>query len=351
VGTIWAHALPIARQVIRDVREACDGADLIVHSFLMTLVGHLEARERGLPDVSALMFPVFVPTTSFASPASPWRLPDGGPLLGAVNWLTHRMFSYVFWYTSRAAYGWLRTRTAEILPPLGSWPFTDHNSSAMPVLFGFSPTVIPRPHDWPEHAHVTGYWFLEADACWTPPAELTDFLADGPRPVCVGFGSVRTRERELLWQTVLEALDRSGQRAVLLTGWSGHDSGPLPSGVLALEAVPHDWLLPRMAAAVHHGGAGTTAAALRAGVPAVVVPFTNDQPFWGAVVHRLGAGPAPIPRRRLTPTALATAIDAAVADGHLRARAVELAARIGAEDGVGEAIRLIEAHALRRRER
>jgi sterol 3beta-glucosyltransferase len=165
----------------------------------------------------------------------------------------------------------------------------------------------------------------------------------------VGFGSVRTQERELLWRTVLEALDLSGQRAVLLTGWSGHDSGSLPSGVLALEAVPHDWLLPRMAAVVHHGGAGTTAAALRAGVPEVVVPFTNDQPFWGAVVHRLGAGPAPIPWRRLTARALAAAINTAVADEHVRGRAAELAARIGTEDGVGEAVTLIELHASRKR--
>jgi UDP:flavonoid glycosyltransferase YjiC (YdhE family) len=347
IRAIWSHALPIARQILGGIHEACEDADLIVHSFLMTLAGHLEARVRGLPDVSALMFPVFVPTAEFASPASPWRLPAGGWWLGSVNRLTHRVFSRVFWYTSRVAYGWLRRRAAETLPPLGSWPFSDRGASAMPVLFGFSPTVIPRPHDWPAHVHVTGYWFLEADNCWTPPVELVGFLADGPRPVCVGFGSVRTTERERLWRIVLEALDLSGQRAVLLTGWSGCDLGPLPSGVLALEAVPHEWLLPRMVAVVHHGGAGTTAAGLRAGVPAVVVPFTNDQPFWGSVVHRLGAGPAPIPRRHLTARALAAAIDTAVADEHIGGRASDLAASIGAEDGVGEAVRLIEAYARR----
>jgi len=208
------------------------------------------------------------------------------------------------------------------------------------MLYCYSPAVVPRPPDWSEHAHVTGYWFLDHLPDWQPPHDLVDFLESGPPPVYVGFGSMTSRDPEKTSRIVLDALRQSGQRGVIATGWGGLSQSGLPGEVFVTEAVPHDWLFPRMAAVAHHGGAGTTGAGLRAGVPSIIIPVTDDQPFWGRRVNALGAGPAPIPRKRLTAERLAHAISVAVTDDSIRKRAAELGETIRAEDGVGNAVRI-----------
>src|SRR5207248_7957003 len=140
---------------------------------------------------------------------------------------------------------------------------------------------------------------------WCPPPALVDFLADGPAPVYVGFGSMAPADAERLTAVALDALARADRRAVLLAGWAGLGRAAGSDRVLVVDAIPHDWLFPRMSALVHHGGAGTTASGLRAGVPAVVVPFFGDQPFWGDRVWRLGVGARPIQRKALTADRLA----------------------------------------------
>ncbi len=211
-------------------------------------------------------------------------------------------------------------------------------------LDGYSPHVVPPPPDWGDRHHVTGYWFLDPDPEWKPPPGLVDFLAAGPPPVCVGFGSMHNRDAARVTELVVRALERSGQRGVLLTGWQGlvpiHRSDRLYSAA----AVPHSWLFPQVAGVVHHGGAGSTAAGLRAGVPSLVVPFMGDQPFWGRRVQALGVGPKPIPRRRLSAERLAEGIRLMVADEAMRRRAADLGARIREEDGVGRAVDLLEQH-------
>jgi UDP:flavonoid glycosyltransferase YjiC (YdhE family) len=209
------------------------------------------------------------------------------------------------------------------------------------VLYGYSPHVIPPPPDWGADTHVTGYWFLDPPSGWTPPPALHEFLAAGPPPVYVGFGSMSSRNPQATAKLVLDALGAAGQRAVLLAGWSGLRPADLPDSVLMVDSVPFAWLFPRMAAVVHHGGAGTTAAGLRAGVPSIVVPFFGDQPYWGRRVAELGVGPAPIPRKRLTVEVLAGAIDRAVTDPVLRRRAAELGVRIRVEDGVARAVGVV----------
>jgi len=149
-------------------------------------------------------------------------------------------------------------------------------------------------------------------------------------------------ERGETTRLIVEALKWTRQRAILLGGWSDLGSGELPDFILRVDSVPHDWLFPHMAAVVHHGGAGTTAAGLRAGVPAVIVPFTVDQPFWAWRVHELGVGPNWILRKKLTAQKLAAAIDQAVHDPAMAQRAKELGERIRAEDGPGVAVQLVE---------
>ncbi|MGQ9552632.1 MAG: glycosyltransferase [Anaerolineae bacterium] len=216
-------------------------------------------------------------------------------------------------------------------------------STRWSILYGFSPSVIPPPSDWGSDIHVTGYWFLDAADDWAPPPALIEFLEAGPPPVYVGFGSMSNRKPEETADLVLAALARAQQRGVVLSGWSGLQKADLPNSVVMVDSIPFSWLFPRVAAVVHHGGAGTTAAGLRAGVPAVVIPFFADQPFWGQRLVALGVGPAPIPRKKLTVERLAQAIEKAVTDQAMRQRAVALGARIRAEDGVAGAVAVVQS--------
>ncbi len=163
-------------------------------------------------------------------------------------------------------------------------------------------------------------------------------------PVYVGFGSMSGENPAQFTQVVLEALKLTGQRGVLLTGWGGISQTDLPDQVFLLDSAPHDWLFPQMAAIVHHGGAGTTAAALKAGVPSVVVPFFGDQPFWGDRVHRLGTSPAPVPKSQLTADRLATAIAVAVSDAKMQQQAKAIGAAVRAEDGVKQAVEVVQRY-------
>ena len=155
--------------------------------------------------------------------------------------------------------------------------------------------MIAKPSDW-QNTFVTGYWFLDAAPDWAPSPALENFLQAGSPPVYIGFGSMGNRNPEETADLVLQALDKTGQRAILSAGWSGMRTEKLPSNAFLVNSVPHAWLFPQVAAVIHHGGAGTTAAGLWAGVPTVIIPFFGDQGFWGQRVAVLGVGTAPIPR-------------------------------------------------------
>ena len=202
--------------------------------------------------------------------------------------------------------------------------------------------MIPHPPDWADNINVTGYWFLEPDENWIPPQPLVDFLQAGPAPVYIGFGSMSHSKPEETTRFVLDALAATQQRGILLAGWGGMHTEDLPDTVFTVDAVPFSWFFPRMSAVVHHGGAGTTAAGLRAGMPSIVIPFFGDQPFWGRRVAQLGVGPSPIPLRKLNVDLLSQAIETALGDTAMRQRAAELGATIQAEDGIGNAISILE---------
>jgi len=204
------------------------------------------------------------------------------------------------------------------------------------VFHGFSPLVVPRPGDWPSRVEVAGYWWPARPDGWQPPAELADFLAAGPPPVFLGFGSMAPGQGERLSKLVAAAVKRAGVRAVVQAGWA--ELSGCGADVLAIGDVPHDWLFPRTAAVVHHAGAGTTAAGLRAGVPAVPVPVMADQPFWASRLYELGVAPRPLPFQDLTAEALAAAITACLSEPAHRRRAAELARGIAAEDGAARVL-------------
>jgi UDP:flavonoid glycosyltransferase YjiC (YdhE family) len=147
-----------------------------------------------------------------------------------------------------------------------------------------------------------------------------------------------------LTATVIQAVERTRERAILLSGWAGLGGTALPSCIFRMDAAPHAWLFPRTKAVVHHGGAGTTAASLRAGIPTIIVPHLADQVFWGKRVESLGVGPRAIPREKLTADRLAGAIRTAITDTRMKQRAADLGARIRAEAGIARAMELIERH-------
>jgi sterol 3beta-glucosyltransferase len=214
----------------------------------------------------------------------------------------------------------------------------------VPVLYSYSSHVIPRPNDWQETTRATGYWFLDRPSDFSAPPALVDFLTAGKPPVCIGFGSMTGRNPEQLTEIVLAALKQTRQRGILLTGWGGLSNADLPDEVFKLESIPHDWLFPQVAAVVHHGGAGTTAAVLRAGVPSIIVPFFGDQPFWGQRVAQLGVGSKPIPKKQLTVERLVATIEMAVSNQEMRDRAATLGQNIRAEDGVKEAVKVFHQY-------
>ncbi len=209
------------------------------------------------------------------------------------------------------------------------------NDPAWPVFHGFSPAVVPRPADWRPGAEVVGYWWPARPQGWRPPPELETFLNAGPAPVFVGFGSMSPDDADRVAGVATAAARQAGVRLVLQAGRAGLAlAGPAgPAGdSIAIGDVPHDWLFPQTAAVVHHAGAGTTGAGLRAGVPAVTVPMIGDQPFWAARIAALGAGPPPIRYRRLSVPVLTAAIQDAVTRPSYRARAQSLAAQLARED-------------------
>jgi len=208
----------------------------------------------------------------------------------------------------------------------------------IPVLYCMSPHLAPKPRDWGPHVDVVGFWFLDLKSDFTPPKDLVDFCDAGPAPVYIGFGSIVVADPKKLSLNVIEGIKMSGQRAIVSSGWAKLGEGlELPPTIKVVGAVPHDWLFPHCSAVCHHGGAGTTAAGLRAGLPTIIVPFFGDQPFWGSCVARMGVGPTPIPHAELTKEKLSEAI-LFCTKPEVKAAAQELGKKLRDEDGVQAAV-------------
>jgi len=329
---------PIQRSMIEEGWKAAQQVDpnIILYNSKMGGAPHY-ADKLGIPAVLAMLFPQFVPTAAFPTIGFPtWNL-------GArYNRLTYAVVHTIAgWVGGRFIRAWRRAHGLP-RPPRGTDLLHRSDGTRVPVLHGVSPHVVPEPPDWPDDAVMTGYWFLDRSDDWVPPPALEAFLAVGEPPVYVGFGSMSGRDPERTTRVVVEALQRAGLRGVLATGWGGMAGERLPETVFRIDHVPHDWLFPQVAAVVHHGGAGTTAAGLRAGRPTVICPFFGDQPFWGRRVHDLGVGSAPIPQKKLTAEKLSAALREVTASPALRAQANALGDRIRREDGVARAVAFIE---------
>ncbi|CAM5270332.1 Glycosyltransferase OS=Streptomyces alboniger OX=132473 GN=CP975_15810 PE=4 SV=1 [Streptomyces alboniger] len=322
---VVAMARALAGRMTDDLVAAARASDALLLAAPLGPVGHAVAEGLSLPSLGVHLQPL-APTREFAPPllgVGSWG-PVGNRAAGMGVCLAVEQVFAAAVPEVRSRLGLPRIRPAAAL--------RTRERQRWPVFHGFSPLVVARPRDWRAGLDVAGYWWPYDEDTQLPP-RLRDFLDAGPAPVFVGLGSATVPDPERLSADVVHALRTAGLRGVVQRGWAGLTA--TGDDMLTVDEVPHSALFPRMAAVVHHAGAGTTAAGLRAGVPAVPVPIQFDEGFWAARLVGLGVAPRALPLRRLTSDALASALVRATRDSTYRQRAETLGAHIRAEDGVG----------------
>lgn len=309
---------------LREIVAAAQGCDAIIVSALASFVGLSAAEYLGIQVIGAGFIPI-TPTAAFGSPFLPPAI--------VPRWLnktSHKLINSAVWRLLRKRTNAARASVCRL--PARRGVFTDH-----PILWGVSPSLVPRPDDYPTNAWICGQWLAPASE-WSPPQDLNEFLAAGEPPVYVGFGSMAG----LLPPGVLNELvaGLGGRRALLYPGWGEIRAAQLPPNILVVRDTPHSWLFPRTSTVIHHGGAGTTHSAARAGVPSVVVPFAGDQPFWADRLQRLGVAPAPLKLMSMPASDLAERL-AFAQRPEVRARAAALGSQMRSEDGLANAMAAI----------
>lgn len=315
------------------VGAAGQGTDVVLTALGPAPLSRLAAEALGLPCLGTYLAPA-IPTGEFPLPG----LPQPGAADPAANLAAGRALLARAGALYTGILPRLRDRLG--LPAVPAGGGAEASDTAWPTCYGFSPLVVPRPADWPPAAEVSGYWWPARPVAWQPPGDLADFLEAGPPPVFIGFGSMAPDQGERLSQVIADAVTRAGVRAVVQAGWA--QLSGTGDQILAVGDLPHDWLFPQVGAVVQHGGAGTTAAGLRAGMPAVAVPVLADQPFWAHRLHRLGVAPEPVPFEKLTAATLGSALRECLGNPGYRERAADLAHRIAGEDGAAAVLARIE---------
>ncbi|GAA0162007.1 glycosyltransferase [Lithospermum erythrorhizon] len=262
--------------------------------------------------------------------------------------LSYQIVDSLIWLGIRDLINDVRKKKLK-LRPITYLSGSQNSGSDIPFGYIWSPHLVPKPKDWGPKVDVVGFCFLDLASNYDPPEALVKWLKAGPKPIYIGFGSLPVQEPEKMTQTIVEALRKTGQRGIINKGWGGLGNLAEPVDyVYLLDNVPHDWLFLQCASVVHHGGAGTTAAGLKAACPTTIVPFFGDQPFWGERVHARGVGPAPIPIDEFSLPKLVAAIEFML-DPKVKERAIELAKQMENEDGVEGAVKAFFKHLPRKK--
>ncbi|MFC7403489.1 glycosyltransferase [Georgenia alba] len=333
-----SQSVRLARQFLRELGEglvdaAGTGTDVLLLASSTAPLGWHVAQALDVPSAGLYLQPL-EPTREF-SPI--WLTPR--PFGATGNLALGHAASVVIDAATSAAVRELRDRLG--LPRMSIREVRRVQAEdRWPILHGISPSIVPRPADWRDGLDVVGYWFSPPEPAWTPPADLVEFLDAGPPPVLVTLGSMATGRIDRLVRHAVVALRRAGVRGILQGVDALPDDG---EDIITAGVVPHEWLLPRVAAVVHHAGAGTTAAALRAGVPTVPVPVLSDQPFWSARAVSLGVAPGVVPLRRMCTDRLTEAIHTVTTDPRYRRRATAFADRVRRDDGAAPVLDLVDA--------
>ncbi|TQL49488.1 glycosyltransferase [Ornithinicoccus hortensis] len=329
LGALLAElAEPISEGVL-----AAGDADLVISGAMTYEAASIATRARGQRHIVGML-----------SPTTPGRK-GSSTVYSVIPGAASTLNKATSMAMAAGAYSLFRQTADPVRARLGlpAGSFRDYlrTAYATPAMLACSPAIVPPDPAWGPQLKPTGAWFLPPDDSWVPPAELVDFLEAGEPPIYLGFGSMMSRDPRATTEIMLEALARTGRRGLIHSGWTGLATGDLPDTVALVGDVPHEWLFPRMSAVVHHGGAGTTAAAVRAGVPQLVVPHVVDQPYWGRRVAQLGIGPEPIKRHELDARRLAAGIERMITDPSVRTLAADLGAIVRREDGVATAVAMV----------
>ncbi|KAH6608969.1 glycosyltransferase family 28 [Trichoderma cornu-damae] len=270
---------------------------------------HIHVAEKlGIPLHMMFTMP-WSPTRAFPHPLANIQYSNADDVL--TNYMTYTLVEMMTWQGLGDVINRFRENALDLAPLSLIWAPGLLARLRISYTYCWSPALIPKPNDWGPNIDVSGFYFLNLASSYTPEPGLAAFLEAGPPPVYIGFGSVVVDDPNAMTRLILDAIHLAGVRALVSKGWGGLgvDAVGLPDGVFMLGNVPHDWLFERVSCVVHHGGAGTTAAGIKAGKPTIVVPFFGDQPFWGAMIARAKAGPDPIPHKALTAEKLAEAIE------------------------------------------
>ncbi len=320
-------------EMLKETYAACKGSEMIIYH-PGCAVGYFAAQELGIPAVLASPFPLHK-NDAYLSVVMYGKSKN----TAAKRALSYQLLYKMLWMASSLSVKTLWKAEYGRLPKHYGCTFDLHDNQSHPAVISCSNQIFARPSSLNEHIHQSGYFFLEEDD-YTPDAALEQFLAEGAKPVYIGFGSMlKESERQQYANMAIKALQLSNQRGVL---YGFGDVQNLPDGIISVASTPHSWLFPRMAAVCHHGGAGTSAEGFRAGVPSLIVPFSNDQFAWAHRAHDLGIGAKPIYKKKLTAENLAEGIQSALSAKTVQT-ASEVSEKIKAETGLQDAVAAILA--------
>ncbi len=324
------------RRLRSDIVRACDGAEALVLSPPAQTAFHI-AEQRQIPAIIGNVQPAYR-TSEFPHFLMPNWLRFGR----SFNHLSYVALEQAMYQTYRRGTNSWRTRKLGLdpLPMAGPQALVEKYKPLM--LFGHSAALIPRPSDWPEHCYVTGYWWLDTEAYFDPSADLMRFIGAGDPPVLICLGDHAKKQTNRILREITDAVRKSERRSIVITNDDRVELGQLQGDIFMTDFISFDWILPRISAFVHYAGAETTFLGLRSGIPTVAVPFHFDQRLWAESVRRQGASPTPLRPKRLTADKLVKALDHAINDPSLVRRREEIKDAIAKEDGVRDAVALIE---------
>lgn len=326
---------PMIVQMLDDLWNASQNAEVLIYH-PKAFAGLDIAEKLNIPVFAAHPIPIIAPTGNFTNPILPFSFKNRW--LNEKSYQINRLMTVSF----HTLINTWRAGTLN-LPPRSV--FANHlriNGSDIPVLYGCSPSIMPYDPKWRGRVCMEGFWFLEENE-GSLPKELEAFLASGKPPIVISYSSMPLKQPDKVMDMTKEALLRTGQRGIILSGWSGmQESGNADGKMLCIQKASHTWLFPRAAGVIHHGGAGTTAAVLKAGKPMAISPFTGDQHFWAKRMHALGVATTPLPEKSLSVDSLADRIKALTSNSDLRAHSMSLSKIVRQEKGVERTVDFIE---------
>lgn len=314
-----------------EMYNACEGSEMIIYHPGCT-IGYFAGELLGIPSVLATPFPMHK-TKEIAS-----IIAYGKSKMPIA--MSYKLLQGMLWMAGKTGVAALLKKKYGRLPKAFGCPF-EKIDNKHPAIVSCSNYVFSAPNDWNKNIHQHGYWFVEENVMYTPPKELADFLAAGEKPIYFGFGSVfNNREKDDVIKVIISALKQCGKRGII-SGMGEIEN--LPDDIIAIGSVPHSWLFKQCQAVCHHGGAGTTAAGFQAGVPSVVIPFSNDQFAWAHRAYDLGAASKPIYRKNLSSDHLAEAVTFAL-NQDIKRESEKLAQNIATENGAVDCAKVIYSY-------